>query len=143
MSEVVRTAEVAAPPDAVWKVLADFGAISAWAPNADHSCLMGEQTEGVGTVRRIQAGRTTLLETVETWDPPTTLSYSLAGLPPVVRSASNTWQIAEAPGGSRVTLTSRVDAGPRPPQKLIARIVGRVLARASDQMLAALKERVT
>lgn len=142
MTSIVRTTEVPAPPADVWAVLADFGEISAWAPNVDHSCLMGEQGEGVGAVRRIQAGRTTLLERIEAWDPPTTLSYSLSGLPPVVRSASNSWQVEATAGGARVSLTSRVDAGPRPPQKLVARIVGRVMARASDQMLAGLKERV-
>jgi hypothetical protein len=139
--EVVRTADVAAAPPDVWAVLSDFGAISAWAANVDHSCLMSEQAEGVGTSRRIQTGRTTIVERVVAWEPPSTLSYAMEGLPPVVQSATNTWHVYGTETGSRVSLTSRVDAGPRPPQKLIAKAVGRKLAQASDLMLAGLSER--
>lgn len=140
MTTVERSIDVAASPADVWAVLSDFGAIGGWAPNVDHSSLMSEQSEGVGTVRRIQTGRTTLVERVVEWDPPSTLGYSLEGLPPVVRSASTTWQVDGSGSGTRVSLLTRVDAGPRPPQKLIARIVSRKMAQASDQMLAGLKE---
>lgn len=142
MIEVSRAVDISAPPVEVWAVIGDFGAISGWAPNVDHSCLLSEQTEGVGVVRRIQTGRTTIVERVDQWEAPSTLSYALEGLPPVVKSAVNTWAIEATPGGSRVTLRSRIDAGPRPPQKLIARAVARKLTEASDQMLAGLKERV-
>ena len=40
MAEVTRSTTVDAPPDAVWATLADFGAISGWAPAVDHSCLL-------------------------------------------------------------------------------------------------------
>jgi hypothetical protein len=122
-------------------VLSDFGAISGWAANVDHSCLMSEQTEGAGTARRIQTGRTALVERVVAWEPPSTLSYAFEGLPPVVQSAANTWHVYGTEDGSRVSLTSRVDAGPRPPQKLVAKAVGRKLAQASDVMLAGLAAR--
>ena len=39
MADVVESIEIARPRDAVWAALADFGAISTWAPNVDHSCL--------------------------------------------------------------------------------------------------------
>ena len=143
MIAVERTATISATPAEVWALLADFPAISEWAPNVDHSCLMTEQTKGVGMVRRIQAGRTTLLERVLTWEPDETFSYALEGLPPVVKSATNTWRIVEVTGGSQVTLTSRVDAGPRPPQQLIAKVVGRKLGQASDEMIAGLIARLT
>lgn len=51
-----------APPARVWQVLAHFGAISAWAPNVDHSCLLTHQAGGVGAIRRIQTRRTTVGE---------------------------------------------------------------------------------
>lgn len=143
MTSVTRTGSIPAPPDIVWDRLADFGAIVVWAPNVDHSCLLTEQTAGNGTARRVQAGRTTLVETVTDWTPPTgdepgVLTYTLAGLPKVVRSATNSWRLSADGNRTRVELTSTVDAGPRPPKRVIARVVARVLARASDTMIAGL-----
>jgi carbon monoxide dehydrogenase subunit G len=140
MTTVERTGLIAAPLDAVWEVLADFAAISSWAPNVDHSCLMSEQTEDVGTARRIQTGRTTLVETVTTWEPGATLAYSISGLPPVVRSVTNTWRIGASGNSTLVVLTTEIDTGPKPPQQVIAKLVGRRLAAASEQMIAGLTE---
>ncbi len=138
MAEISCTRNIAAEPGAVWAALADFGAISGWAPNVDHSCLMSGQTEGIGTVRRVQVGRTSLVERVVDWAPNLTLAYSIEGLPPVIRSVVNTWTLRETAGGTRVSLTSRVNAGPRPPQQLIAGLVARRLAKTSETMLAGL-----
>lgn len=143
MAEVTCTRDISAEPGTVWAVLADFGAISRWASNVDHSCLMSEQTEGIGTARRVQVGRTSLVERVADWAPGISLTYSIEGLPPVIRSAVNTWSLGEAAGGTRVSVTSRVNAGPRPPQQLIARVVARRLAKTSDSMLAGLDRHVT
>ena len=143
MIAVHRSCTIASPIGAVWDALADFAAIVEWAPDVDHACLLTRHDvalgEGIGLTRRIQTGRMTLLERVVTWNPPTTLAYGITGLPPVVRSAQNQWDlVAAGPGRTQVTLTSTVDAGPRPPQQLIARIVGTRLAKASDSMLAGL-----
>jgi len=139
---VERTGLIAAPLDAVWAVLADFAAISAWAPNVDHSCLMSEQTEGVGMVRRIQTNRTTILETVEACEPGVTLTYRITGLPPVIKSVTNTWRIGASDDSTMVRLTTDIDTGPKPPQQLIAKAVGRRLAAASEQMIAGLTQNV-
>ena len=143
MVDVVRTRTVAADVDEVWTALADFGAISRWAPNVDHSCLMSDRTEGIGTVRRIQTGRTTVVERVTEWEPGTALAYSIDGLPPILRSVVNRWTIEPVGGDTRVSLTSSVHAGPRPPRRLVARVVGRRLASASDEMLAGLDRHLT
>ena len=140
MATVTKSTTVPASVNAVWAVLADFASISAWAPNVDHACLLSEQTDGVGTVRRIQAGRTTVVETVEQWEPGASLRYSITGLPPVIRSVTNTWSLTAASDATTVTLTTEVDAGPRPPQQGIAKLVGRKLGQASDAMLAGLTE---
>jgi hypothetical protein len=124
-------------------VLADFASISSWADNVDHSCLLAAGQPGPGMARRIQAGRTTVVERVVTWQPAASLAYDIEGLPAVVRSAGNRWDLAPEGGSTRVTLTSTVDAGPRPPQQLVARIVCRVLARQSDVMLAGLAARAS
>lgn len=140
MTTVERTGLIAAPIEAVWEVLGDFAAISAWAPGVDHSCLMTEQRDGVGTVRRVQTGRTTLLETVELWEPVATLSYRITGLPPVIRGVTNTWRLGASGDSTLVVLSTTVDAGPRPPQQVIARVAGRRLAAASEQMIAGLTD---
>ncbi len=147
MPDVVRTRTIAVGPEDVWPVLADFAAISAWADNVDHSCILepGDASEAatVGMARRIQTGRTTLVERIVTCDPPTTLAYEIEGLPPRIRSVTNRWDLEPgAPGSTVVSLTSTVDIGPRPPQQLAARVLGRVLGRQSDVMLAGLADRL-
>jgi len=139
MAEAVETISIARSPDHVWAALAEFGGIGRWAPNVDHSCLTTERSEGVGTTRRVQVGRTALLERVVEWEPGERLAYSIEGLPPVVRVVTNTWCLEDAGSATTVTLTSAIDAGPRPPQQLIARGIGKGLAKASRQMLAGLK----
>ena len=99
---------------------------------------MTEQAEGVGAVRRIQTDGATVLETIESWEPDVELSYRITGLPPVIKNLTNTWQLEATSGGTRVTLTTHIDAGPRPPQQLVAKAVGRKLGEASDQMLSGL-----
>lgn len=138
MTTVERTRTIDAPRDEVWATLADYNAISTWAPTVDHSCPLGDRTEGVGAVRRIQAGRVTLVETVERWQAPTLLAYRIDGLPPVVRSVVSTWTLEATGPTTQVTLTIDVDAGPRPPQKLVARFIGRRLASANEKLLEGL-----
>lgn len=145
MTAVERRRSIAASPETVWAVLADFGAIAGWAGNVDHSCLLSDRPTGVGAVRRIQTGRTTVVETVTEWQPGEALAYTIEGLPPVVRSVVNRWTIEPAAdtGGADVTLTSTIDTGPRPPQRLVAKAIGRRLAAASDEMLAGLDRAAT
>lgn len=139
MAEIAHATSIARLPEDIWAVLADFGGISRWAPNVDHSCLATSQREGAGTVRRVQVGRNALLERVVEWEPGEGLAYAIEGLPPVVRSVGNTWSLEADSGATRVTLRTRVDTGPRPPQQLVARAIGRVMGKASVQMLAGLK----
>ncbi len=143
MSGITRHRIVEAPVDEVWAVLADFEAISDWADFVDHSSLMTEQTEGVGMRRRIQTDRTTVVETVTAWEPGVTFSYSITGLPPVIRSVTNTWRIGTSGGSTMVWITTEVDAGRRPPQLAIAKGVARRLAKASDAMLTGLAAHLT
>ncbi len=71
------------------------------------------------------------------------LAYAITGLPPIVRSVSNSWELTARSGGTAISLTSTVDAGPRPPHQLIAKIVGRRLAAASDEMIDGLTTHIT
>jgi uncharacterized protein YndB with AHSA1/START domain len=150
MIEVTRHRRIDAGAAEVWAALADFGAIARWGDDVDHSCLMTAQTEGVGTTRRIQVGRTTLVERVVEWEPPTVLAYAIEGLPPVIRSVVNRWAIepdesvkANGRAAVMVSLTSTIDAGPRPPQQVVARAAGRRLGATNDGLLAGLDAAVT
>ncbi len=146
MSNTTATLRVPASAAEVWAVLADFGEIVRWAPIVDHSCLLSAQREGAGTVRRIQSGRRTLVERVVEWVDGERLSYVVEGLPPPVRSLRNTWQLDDRGGSAgsgdstQVTLTSSLDVGPRPPQKLAAKVLGRPLSKVSLQMLQGLDD---
>ena len=139
MSQTAVTSTIGCPRDAVWAVLADFGAISRWAPNVEHSSLTTEQADGVDAERRVQVGRNALLERITEWEPGRRLGYTISGLPPVVRSAGNTWTIEGEGEATTVTVTTNVDAGPRPPQQLVARMIGRAMTRASRELLAGLQ----
>jgi carbon monoxide dehydrogenase subunit G len=138
VTSVRRSTTVDAPPDAVWSVLADFGALATWVPMIQHSCLLSEQRGDVGAVRRVQIARQTLVERVTTWDPPGELSYAIEGLPPIVGVARTTWQLTPAGDGTRVVLTTEIDTGLNPARALVAKKVLQRMAMASELMLAGL-----
>lgn len=130
---------VEAPVDQVWETLERFGDISRWGLGVHQSSLLSPVTSGIGAVRRVQVGRTTLRETVTTWEPDHALGYQIEGLPPLVVEASNLWTLAGEGAGTRVTLTSEVHArGGR----LASLVLVRVLARAGDGLLDGLAAHV-
>jgi hypothetical protein len=127
----------------VWSVLAGFDDIAKWAPAVvDHSSSLGGPDGGVGAARRIQSGRTTIVETVERWDPPKLLAYRLDGLPGPWRKVVNEWQLEPSGDGTLATLTSTVDVGPRPPHRLIERLALKRLAKVSEGLLDGLASHV-
>jgi uncharacterized protein YndB with AHSA1/START domain len=138
MSTAVRTATIAAPIDQVWAALADFGAIAEWAGTVDHSCLTTEQADGLGAARRVQVGRNALIERIITWEPGVSLGYEIDGLPALLGRVTNTWTLTASGDATDVALTTEVDAGRRPPRRLLANAVVRKLSEASDRMLAGL-----
>ena len=144
MASISRTRTVAAPASAVWDVLADFGSISAWASNVDHSCLLehGDDPAAVGTSRRVQVGRDTLVERITDSVAPTTLRYSIEGLPRPLGRVANRWTITPFGDSTAVTLTSTVDIGGNPLARVAEKAACGFMARQSDVMLAGLARRV-
>ncbi|OBI41082.1 SRPBCC family protein [Mycobacterium sp. E796] len=145
MADVRRSRSIAARPQQIWDVLADFGAISSWSGNVDHSCILFSGADGaaVGTARRVQVKRDALVERITEFDPPRALAYDVEGLPSRVRRMKNRWTLDPAPSGSTVvTLTSTVEIGAGPVQKLAEGVLCRFLARQSDVMLAGLANRL-
>jgi hypothetical protein len=145
VAETRRSRTIASEAQAIWDVLADFGAVSCWADLVDHSCLLSPASEdiGVGTSRRVQLGRNTLVERITDFDPPNALGYDVEGLPPLVRHLHSSWTLRPlARGYTEVTLTSTVDIGSNPVQKLAERIFGRVSAKQLDLLFSGLTKRV-
>ena len=144
MTSITRSRTFSAPVSAVWEVLSDFGAISSWAPNVDHSCLL-EHTGGVtaaGTTRRVQIGRNTLVERITEWSPPNVLAYAIEGLPRRLGGMSNRWVIATSGPATLVMLTSTVQIADNPVARAAERVVRRAMAKQSDAMLDGLAQRV-
>jgi len=128
----------------VWAVLADFGALSSWVDGVDHSCLLEHTGDGigVGTTRRVQVGRITLVERITECGPPAVLAYEVEGLPRMVGRVWNRWVVAGHGPLTRVTLTSTVRIADNPLARAIELTVCRLLARQSDALLDGLAQRV-
>jgi hypothetical protein len=142
VADIDRSRTVAAGAKDIWDVLADFGSISAWADNIDHSCILNHGSEPVGTTRRVQIGRNALVERITEFDPTWALAYDVEGLPKRLRRFNNRWTLRSAQGGNTVvTLTSTVEIGSLPIHRLAERAVCRVQVRQSDAMLAGLAKR--
>lgn len=99
----------------------------------------------LGSTRRVQVGRNTLVERVIEFDPPTTLAYRIEGLPARLRKVTNRWTLRPAdPVGAVtvVTLTSTIEIGGNPLARLAELVVGRAMAKRSNTMLAGLAQRL-
>ncbi|OJZ63914.1 MxaD family protein [Mycobacterium paraffinicum] len=147
MADIRRTRSIAARVGDIWETLADFGSISSWAGNVDHSCILscGPDGSAVGTARRVQVKRDALVERITEFEPPRALGYDIEGLPARLRRVSNRWTLEPTAGDSATTLvilTSTVEIGPHAMQKLAERALCRFLARQSDLMLAGLADRL-
>lgn len=142
VAAISRTRVVNAPPAAVWDLLADFGALSSWAASIDHSCVLEHGSTPVGTSRRVQVGRTTLVERITEYLPHRALGYDIEGLPSRLGRVSNRWTLTPAAGSTAVTLTTTVRIGNHPPARLAENATSRMMSRQSDAMLAGLAARL-
>ena len=142
MIHIERSSEIAATPAEIWEVLADFGALASWVPMIQHTCPLSDQTEGVGTVRRVQVQRQTLVETVTVWSPPDTLTYTIEGFPPIAGVPVTTWRLIADGPNTRVTVSTDLDTGRNPIRRLVGRKVLDRLGLAAEFMLAGLAARV-
>lgn len=140
VAAITRTCSIAADPPRVWAALSDFGALASWAPNVDHSCLLEHRPDPLGTTRRVQVGRNTLVERITEFTPPTTLGYDIEGFPSRLRHVANRWALTPSAGGrTTVTLTTVVNIGANSLAHLAERAVCRMMAKQSDVMLDGLK----
>jgi uncharacterized protein YndB with AHSA1/START domain len=144
VAEIRRSRTIAAEAQAIWDVLADFGAISSWADNVDHSCLLSPAAEGVGvgTTRRVQVGRDTLVERITDFRPPHALAYDVQGFTRRLRRLNNRWTLDPTSHGTVVTLTTTIEIGQNPLQRFAESAVARASVRQLDAMLTGLAHRL-
>ena len=144
VSVISRDRTIPASPQAIWDVLVDFGALSSWADDVDHSCILNHGPDGAlpGTTRRVQVGRNVLVERITQADQPATLAYDIEGLPRRLRHVANRWTLRPAGAATVVTVTSTVDIGANPLARGVERIVCRYMAKLSDSMLAGITRRM-
>ena len=141
MAIVEKEILINASSDQIWQALSDFDSISTSSGVVDHSTYLTPESSGIGSARRIQQGANTLIETVTEWNEGELLAYTLSGLPPVFRSATNCWRISQNEAPTKVSLT--IELVPiRPPAALPAAIVSRVIARINKKLLRDLKKYV-
>ena len=126
---------VAASPAAVWALLAAFDRLAGWTQEIDHSCQLTERREGVGTERRVQVKSNVLLERVTVWQPEETLAYEVVGLPNVVSRVVNEWTLRADGDHTQLALTAQIEPGPKPPMKLVARLLARQMGSVNQRLL--------
>ncbi|MBJ7338381.1 SRPBCC family protein [Mycolicibacterium sp.] len=144
VADISRSRSISAPPQAIWDVLADFGSLSSWSDNVDHSCILnhGPDGETTGTTRRVQIGRNALVERITEFDPHSALAYHIEGLPTRLRTVVNRWTLRPTGDATEVTLTSRVEIGAGPVARAAEWVVCRGMAKESDSMLGGLARRM-
>ena len=115
VGDISRSRTIAAEPQAIWDVLADFGALSSWADGIDHSYILndGPHSAPLGTARRLQVGSNTLVERITVFDPPTTLAYDIEGLPARLRKVANRWTLRPVGDQTVVALIAAANRDPR------------------------------
>ena len=143
MAAIDRSRTIAAAPQQVWEVLADFGALSAWVDRVDHSSILVHGADGpIGTARRVQMGRNTLVERIVEFDPRHALAYDIEGLPKRLRKVNNRWTLRPERQSTVVTLTTTIEIGSGRIQQLAERVVCRAITRQSDDLLDGLAKRL-
>ena len=99
---------IQAPPQAVWEVLEDFGAVSEWAPYMRRSSLIGNQKSGVGASRFMRhAWGFSFEETVTEWTDDHGFSFDVHRAPFPMKDVHETWVTGRDNGLS--TVTTRVN----------------------------------
>jgi carbon monoxide dehydrogenase subunit G len=147
VADISRSRSIAAQPQAIWDMLADFDLPSSWAPGVDHSSLLNHGPGGglLGATRRVQMGRNAVVERIRECDPPTSIAYDVEGLPGALGSVANRWTLRSAHDGgdtTEVTLTSTIKMGNNPVAKAAEWIILRRMATTSDSLLAGLAHRM-
>jgi len=118
----------------VWAALADYRGLARWAREVDHSTLLTDRAQGVGTVRRVQLGRTVLTEHVTRWDDGTALAYEVRGMPPAIESVEVRWDLTAHDDHTDVEVTVTLEPA-NPAGRALVPVLRRRLARSYLDMI--------
>ena len=140
MATTSSTTFLPVPLETVWATLARFEDVARWGRGVSQSSMLTEQASGIGAVRRVQVGRSTLRETVTVWTPLRALGYTIQGLPAIVRSAGYTWTLAAEGSGTRVTLSGTVETRMG---RMLDKVVARKIGSANEELLAGLADHLS
>ncbi len=143
MPEIRRQVKINAPKEKTWEILADWGAVSNWAPTITESHITTEAKRGVGAIRscdHTQMGK--IEEEIVAWEEGTSLSYDvIKGLPMPMKSLNNTWSVSAEGADSMVTLTMNFGMKFGPLGALMAALaVRRLMHKEMGLNLAGLKQ---
>lgn len=137
----LTTRVVDAPPDAVWRVLGDFGNEHRWTKTLSF-CERDTPDVRVGTSRvctlpKPLMGRSKVRETLTEYEPGRSLAYDLEGAAGPFAKASSRWSLAPAPGGgTRVEVEGRFE--PRAGGALVWPLAKPYIVRVANGVLAEL-----
>ncbi len=143
MPQLTRQVKINAPKEKTWEILADWGAVSNWAPTITESHTTTEAKRGVGSIRscdHTQMGN--IEEEVVAWEEGSSLSYDvIKGLPMPMKSLNNTWSVSGEGADSMVTLTMDFGMKFGPLGALMAALaVRRMMRKEMGLSLAGLKQ---
>lgn len=138
------TRVIAAPNDAVWRVLGDFGAEHRWTKTLSH-CTRDTTDVRVGTVRncrlrRSLMGRTEVRETLTEFEPGRALAYSLEGAAGPFASASSRWTTSPSSNhATAVTVEGTFEPKTRAVRVLVWPFAKPMLQRVTKRVLRELE----
>jgi hypothetical protein len=120
--DVKKSVDVAAAPDAVWKVVGDFCGIGAWHP-AVEKCELQQKDGKTFRLLSLKGGGT-ILEQQAAWDDAAhSYGYTIVESPLPVANYASTLSVAANGSGSTITWVGTFDAKGAPDDKA-AEVIG-------------------
>jgi uncharacterized protein YndB with AHSA1/START domain len=106
---------LAAPPELVWDVLADYPGMTKWAGarSVDIERPGVDVPNGVGTIRALRSWHGTIREEITGFEPERRMSYKgLTGVPSVTTAASSSSAVAAIQPSCRGRSASNLESSP-------------------------------
>lgn len=132
---------VAAPPAAVWAVLADYPNIAAWNDGVQNSYAIGEALEGVGAQRRCELTPSgAMRETVTEWVPEEKMVIAIDNIEKMpVQSATMTFTLGDQGGQTPFTMSYDYQPKGGPLSFVVAAMLGRPMNKGFNGFVDSLE----